>query len=65
MAEGVYTEEQTPQPLNTYRFKVEVERTASGKERVMVRGYGDDLDEVAEEVMRKRDYLLDRLGLPE
>ena len=48
-----------------WAFKVEGERTASGKDRVMVRGYGEDLDALSKQVMDKRDELLEQLGLPE
>jgi hypothetical protein len=41
-----------------YQFKVEVERTASGKDRVLVRCYGDDLEDTAQQALMARNQIL-------
>lgn len=53
--------EQT-QEIRPWKYKVEVSRTASGKDTVEIRVYGDDLDTAAAEAMEKRAELLAELG---
>lgn len=58
---GVVVEDQ--QEMRPWRCKVELSRTASGKDTVTIRVYGEDLDAAAAEAMSKREEILKELGM--
>lgn len=50
------------QDYRPWKYKVDLARTASGKDTVEVRVYGDDLEVAAREAMEMRARLLQELG---
>lgn len=51
------------QEYRPWKYKVELARTASGKDTVEIRVYGDDLETAAQEALEKRAELLQELGM--
>lgn len=52
-----------PQEYRPWKYKVELARTASGKDTVEIRVYGDDLETATQEALDKRTELLQELGM--